>query len=220
MRALFAVVEGHPHALAYHVMGTLGTRLGETLALRRIDFNDDFSEVKIETAISYHTLATVEPKRGSKRPLPVPPHLQSRARAQWQHVKRLMEDAPAGWNALGYMMPSEAGNAIQPSNFEKSWNGYTQRRTTKQGRKAYTHTGFKQRAHLPADTTLHSFRAFVATTLEDADTPQRTIGHILGHGAKNVTEKYIRRSMNGMRRALERLELALWAEAQDKAAIV
>lgn len=215
VRALLSVVEGHPHALAYHIMATFGTRLGETLALRRTDFNADFSEVKIDTAISYHTLHIGDPKRGSKRPLPVPPRLQVRVRTQWEHVKRLMEELGPGWNALGYMLPSEAGKPFQPSNFEKAWNGYTQRRPTKKGRKEYQHIGFKGRAGLPAEMTIHSLRAYVATTLEDVDAPQRTIGHILGHGAKNVTEKYIRRRLPTMRRALEKLEAELWGAVEE-----
>jgi integrase len=74
----------------------------------------------------------------------------------------------------------------------------------------YQYEGFKRRTGWPAALTLHSLRSFVATTLEDVDTPQRTISHILGHGAKNVTERYIRRSLPNMRRALERLEGMLW----------
>lgn len=35
---------------------------------------------------------------------------------------------------------------------------------------------------------------------------------LLGHGAKTVTEKYIRRNMASMRRALEKAEAALWAD--------
>jgi integrase len=213
VRELLALVEGHPHAIAYHIMATLGTRIGETLSLRRIHFNQDFSEVKIDTAISYRTLTIGAPKRDSKRPLPVPPRLAERLRQQWARVQEL---AKPGWNALGYIMPSEAGTPVQPSNFEKAWNGYKQTRQTKKGKKTYTHLGFKQRAGWPEDLTLHSLRSFVATTLEDVDAPQRTIGHILGHGAKNVTEKYIRRSMTSMRRGLERLETALWGEGEEQ----
>jgi hypothetical protein len=54
----------------------------------------------------------------------------------------------------------------------------------------------------------------MATTLEDLDVGQRTIGHILGHAAGNVTEKYIKRHLPTMRRALERLEQAIWV-AED-----
>jgi integrase len=70
--------------------------------------------------------------------------------------------------------------------------------------------GFKQAAELPAETTLHDLRRFMATTLEDLDVGQRTIGHILGHAADNVTEKYIKRQLATMRRALERLKHAIW----------
>jgi integrase len=52
----------------------------------------------------------------------------------------------------------------------------------------------------------------VERALEDLDVGQRTIGHILGHAAGNVTERYIRRHLPTMRRALERLERAIWEE--------
>jgi hypothetical protein len=58
---------------------------------------------------------------------------------------------------------------------------------------------------------LHDLRKFVATTLEGLLIEQRIIGHILGHGAKNVTERYMQRHMAAMRRALELLEEELWS---------
>ena len=212
VRALFAVVESHPTAPIWHVMATLGTRLGETLALRRIDFNDDFSQVWVMTQISYHSLERTAPKYGSKRPLPVPPRLRERLVKQWGLVSDVVD-----FQNGGLLFPSEVGTPFQPSNVEKVWNGYTQRRKTKKGRKEYIHQGFKERAGLPGWATIHSLRDFVATTLEDIDeVEERTIGHILGHGAKNITGKYIKRYMPTMRRALEKLEGVLWEGAREE----
>jgi hypothetical protein len=45
---------------------------------------------------------------------------------------------------------------------------------------------------------------------------QRTIGQILGHAAGNVTETYIKRHLPTMRRALEKLERAIWGEAEQR----
>lgn len=208
VRALLAAVDGHPHAIVYHLMATLGLRLGEALALRRIDFNDDFTEVTIAQAIDYHELTMGTPKRESKRRLPVPPVLAARCAAQWALVKAQQDDPTPGALPNNLLIPSEVGTPIQPSNFEKVWNGYTAR-----GRR---YDGFKTKAALPADTTLHSLRGFLATELEGLDVGQRTIGHILGHGAKNVTEVYIRRALPTMRRALERLEAAVWVEAGER----
>jgi integrase len=215
VQSLFHIIEGHPTATTFHVMATLGTRLGETLALRRIDFNADFSEVKIATQISYHTHERVAPKDDSMRPLPVPPRLQARLQAQWGLVCAQQEDAPPDFQNGGLLFPSEAGTPFQSSNVEKVWHGFTKRAATKKGPKEYIYLGFKQKANLPDWATIHSLRAFVATTLEDVGAEQRTTGHILGHGAKNVTEKYIRRQMSTMRRALEKVELVLWADAQE-----
>jgi integrase len=212
VRALLLIVESHPYAIVFHLMATLGLRLGEALALRRTDFNADFSEVTIAQAIDYHELTMDAPKQRSKRPLPIPPRLAKRCAAQWALVKAQAADPTPGALPPSLLCPSEAGTPIQPSNFEKVWHGYTSRRKRKKGLVETEYIGFRARAGLPDGTTLHDLRRFLATMLEDLDIGQRTIGHILGHGAKNVTERYIRRHMPTMRRALEKLEQAIWDE--------
>lgn len=206
VRTLLDTVAGHPTAAIFHTMATLGTRLGETLALRRIDFNTDFTEVKIAEQISYHSRKRAKPKDESVRLLPVPPRLSARLKALWLSYDNK-------WHGL--LFPSEVGTPFQPSNVEKLWNGYTQRRPTKKGIKEYKHKGFKEKAELPDATVMHDLRSFVATMLGDADIDQRIIGHVLGHGAKNVTEKYMRRHLPTLRRALEKLEDILWNSAID-----
>lgn len=205
VRRLLSTVEAHPTATVYHVMATLGTRLGETLALRRTDCNADFSEITIATAINYQTNKHSTPKDDSGRKLPVPPALQARLRAQWERVKPERD-----WGAMGLLFPSEAGTIKQPGNLEKEWGGYLFRRKTKNGTKEYTYPGWREKAGLPDDMVMHDFRKFVATTLEGLLVDQRIIGHILGHGAKNVTELYMLRHEASMRRALEMLEGELW----------
>lgn len=213
IRALLDFVTNHPHGFAYHAMAVLGLRLGEALALRRIDFNQDFTEVTINQQISYHSRKLIAPKRQSIRLLAVPPMLAAVAAAQWQRVLAIHgTDFASG----GLMSPSEAGTPIQPSNFEKTWRGHTQRRILKAGPKAYVHAGIRAGAGLPASATLHDLRRHLATILADLDTAQRTIGLILGHGAKNVTERYIRRMLPTMRRALERFEALVWGEEQQR----
>lgn len=205
VRTFLATIEGYRLAPAYHVMATLGTRLGETLGLRRIDFNQDFSQVTINQQISYHTREAVAPKQDSIRPLPVPPHLAARLRAQWSTVS-----PTADWQDHGLLFPSDEGTRKLPRNFEREWFGQ------QKGERFYP--GLKQRGGLPEETTIHSFRSFVATMLNGMDVNSATIGHILGHGAKNVTEGYIQRMLPSMRRALEALERELWGDvaAQEK----
>lgn len=215
VRAVLDLVEGHPYALVFHLMATLGLRLGEALALRRTDFNSDFTEVHVRQAISYHTLKMGKPKRDSVRRVPVPPRLSACCQKQWESVKTRLHDPTPDFQEGGLLAPSETGTAIQPSNFEKAWHGYTERRMRKKGKIERYHPGFRELAGLPSDATLHGFRSFVATMLEDLDVSQRTIRHILGHGAKNVTERYIKRYLPTLRRGLEKLEAAMWAD-QDK----
>jgi integrase len=103
------------------------------------------------------------------------------------------------------LFPSEVGTPQQPRNFERAWSGQWK---GKDARRRF-YPWFKQRAGLPEETTLHDLWRFMATALEDLDIGKRTIGHILGHNARNVTEIYIKRNLPTMRRALERLEQAL-----------
>jgi len=217
IKILLATVDNHPHALAYHLMAFLGLRLGEALAVKVTDFTNDFTELTINEALNYHTNAAHAPKRGSVRVLPVPPRLRQRIQQQWHLLKAQQEDAPASFRDRGLLLPSEVGTPIQPSNFEKAWHGYTQTRQRKHDTKTYMHPGFRARACLPTGTTLHDLRRFLATQLEYLEVGQATIGHILGHGAKNVTEVYIKQHLPGMRRALERLEAAVWAEHERAA---
>lgn len=209
MRTVLTIADETRYATIYALMATFGLRVGEALAVQRTDFNQDFSEVTIRRAISYRDNTMGTTKNDAELILPVPPRLQAMCRAQWERVKQLAADEAPGWNARGLLCPSEAGTPIQPRNFERAWSGQIK------GERFYP--GIKQHAGIPA-ATLHDFRRFVATTLEDLDVGQRTIGHILGHGAKNVTERYIRRNLPTMRRALEKLEGVLWEnDALDNA---
>lgn len=218
VRRLLAVVEGHPYSIAIHLMATFGLRLGEALAVRRTDFSDDFSEVYIQQAADYHTHEMGNPKRDSKRRLPVPAHLAQRCRAQWERILLEQDDPTPMFQNQGLLCPSERGTVIQSSNFEKAWRGYTSRRKRKKGLVETYYPGFRDKAKLPSLTT-HDLRRFVATTLEGLDVGQRTIGHILGHGAKNITELYIKRELPTMRRALEKLERELWGDDQKSSEI-
>jgi len=209
MQRFLHSIEGHRNATAFHIMATLGTRLGETLGLRRIDCNADFTVIRIEQQIDYHTVTATDPKHGSKRPLPVPPRLAARLAAQWESVS-----PHADWAEHGLLFPSEVGTRMHPRNFERTWHGQDKVVIRKGKKEKVYYSGLRERGGLPEGTILHDFRKFVASQLEDCGVEQRTIGHILGHGAKNVTEKYILRSLPTMRRALEKLEAALWAEQE------
>jgi integrase len=136
-------------------------------------------------------------------------------RAQWEHVKVLRDDPTPGWKDHGLLFPSEAGTPIQPRNFERTWSGQWKKVRWKGVVERKFFPGFKHTAQLPEETTLHDLRRFLATTHEDLDVGQRTIGHILGHAAGNVTEKYIKRHLPTMRRAPEKLEREIWGEAEQ-----
>ncbi len=208
VRRLLVVVDEHPTAIIFHLMITLGLRLGEALAVRRQDFNADFSELKINRALNYHTAKAGTPKRDSERLLAVPSRLQARCAAHWEAVKAQQEDSAPDFQNLGIFCPSETGTPIQPRNFERVWAGQTKHD------KFYP--GMKQKAGFPSDAVLHDLRAFTATMLVETEAPAVVVGQVLGHGAKNVTELYMRRYLPTMRRALEKFEALVW-EQEGKA---
>lgn len=208
VQSLLAVVEGHRTAIMFHLMSTLGLRLGEALAIRRVDFNETFSELWIRQALNYKTSKAGAPKRESVRLLAVPPLLAERCRTHWANVLRQQADAAPDFVNHGIFCPSETGTPIQPRNFERVWSG--------QVKNDKFYPGMKQRAGFPDDAVLHDLRAFTATMLMDLDTQPVIISHVLGHGAKNVTEHYMRHNLPTMRRALERLEEVLWGGVGEK----
>jgi integrase len=210
VRQLLGVVDssdaGARLAPAFHLMATLGLRLGEALGVRHDDFSVDFSTLTISQQISYHSKEQVAPKSdASARTLPVPPRLQALIAKHWYR----------GNQPVGLLFPTESGGPTAPRNFEHLWAGYTSRRKRLKGLVEVRYPGMKELAGLPVETTLHDLRRFVATTLEDLEVGQRTIGHILGHQAGNVTEGYIKRNLPTLRRALEKLEAALWEDQTD-----
>lgn len=206
VRRLASVIEEHPAAVVFHLMFTLGLRIGEALAIKRTDFSTDFSELKINEALDYHTSKAGAPKRKSRRLLAVPTQLQARCAAHWAAVLKRQEDSAPDFLNHGIFCPSETGTPIQPRNFERVWAGQTK------NKKFYL--GMKQKAKMPDGTVLHDLRAFVTTMLVDVDAQPIVISHILGHGAKNVTEQYMRRHLPTMRRALEKFEVLVWEDVQ------
>jgi integrase len=215
VRALLAVVDsaaaGARLGPAFHLMATLGLRIGEALGVRREDFSADFDTLTISQQISYHSSEVAPPKsEASARVLPVPPRLAARLAEHWMDYYQAIE------RANGLLFATESGGPTQPRNFERLWGGHTARRKRKSGTNETHYPGYRELAELPEGTTLHDLRRFVATTLEDLDVGQRTIGHILGHQAANVTEGYIKRNLPTLRRALEKLEAALWEDKADE----
>ncbi len=211
VRQLLAVVDsadaGARLAPAFHLMATLGLRLGEALGVRCGDFSANFDTLTIRQQISYHSSEAVSPKsEASARVLPIPPRLQARLASHWYR----------GNQPVGLMFPTETGKPTAPRNFEHLWAGYTSRRKRAKGLVVVKYPGYRDMAELPDSTTLHDLRRFVATTLEDLEIGQRTIGHILGHQAANVTEGYIKRNLPTLRRAIEKLEQALWEDQTDE----
>jgi integrase len=212
VRQFLDAIEGYRLSAAYHVMATLGLRVGEVLAIRRIDVDFAAGTLTIAQQTSYHTALADTPKSETgKRVLPVPPRLLGRLRAAWDAVK-----PEADWVDHGLLFPSTTGTRKAPRTFEREWTGQQKKvKATKNTPAHVVHLpGLRERGGLPAGVTLHDFRRFCATSLGGMDIHPMTLKHILGHGAGDVTERYIKRQIATMRDALEAHERALWGDVK------
>jgi integrase len=152
VRQLLEVVDksdaGARLAPAFHLMATLGLRIGEALGVRREDFSVDFDTLTISQQISYHSKEVAPPKSdASARTLPVPPRLSLRLRDHWYFHYYPQE--------AGLMFPSASGKPTAPRNFEHLWSGYTHKRKRVGGVVSTFYPGFKQQAELPDGTRRH-----------------------------------------------------------------
>jgi integrase len=141
-----------------YLTSVLGTRCGETVALRSEDFDEAAGIVRIERAVSKTPVRPTikEPKKGEPRELPIEDP------AFWEHVRRFL-------GAPGFLFPGFYRDG--PRTEEKPWHpDHAERK-------------FRKMVHalgLP-QYTLHSVRHFVATQLLIEGQPINQVAEFLGH---------------------------------------
>jgi integrase len=155
--------------LFVYLTATLGTRCGETVALRAEDFDEASHVVRIERAVTKTARRPTikEPKSGEPRELPI--------------------DDPDFWNRVrphiasgGFLFPGYYRDAPRTASAIKPWHpDHAQKRfrtlVTSLGLTAYT---------------LHSLRHFVATQLLIEGQPINQVAEFLGHSPQMTLMLY------------------------------
>lgn len=208
VRAIIAAAGAHRLAGALHVAATLGLRIGEIFGLRWQDVDWIKAELRIERqlqqrrgidppgAVIYGSVRVVPPKTAAGiRTLPIPPRLLAVLQARRQEW--LEEERMDGWKEHGFIFPSERGTPMSVRNYE----GLFYRWRTAAG--------------WPRSMNFHRLRGAVATLLDEAGTSDVVARAILGHGKKNVTQRYQSARSAAMRAALIAVERALWGDEES-----
>ncbi len=176
----------------WFLLGSLGLRRGEALALRWSDYDPDKltlsitkSRKKVGTSIIESSTKTARSVRTLPVPKAVATVLESHKARQIQEVEYLLS---LGIRAeSGYMFLSEYGKPLDPDNTSKA---------------------FKKFAKLAGlgDRHVHELRHLSASLLLARGVPMAEISRILGHSSSRVTDEvYSHLSVEDLRPSLERV---------------
>ena len=176
----------------WFLLGSLGLRRGEALALRWSDYDSDKltlsitkSRKKVGTSIIESSTKTARSVRTLPVPKAVATVLESHKARQIQEVEYLLS---LGIRAeSGYMFLSEYGKPLDPDNTSKA---------------------FKKFAKLAGlgDRHVHELRHLSASLLLARGVPRAEISRILGHSSSRVTDEvYSHLSVEDLRPSLERV---------------
>jgi integrase len=202
-RRLFATVEQHRLALAYHILLTLGLRIGELLGLQWEDIDWEDRTIRVgrqvqEVGGKKHIRNEAKTDAGN-RVLPIPQRLYARLYAAWERRGDTV-----------FIITNDEGGALAPSNFAHHFRGGRAGRKNKNGQDKVV-IGMRQKAQLPPTISAHIFRHTVGMRLVDLNIRPEISDAIMGHGAKGVRGLYGHATMEAMRKALEQLEEELFS---------
>ena len=176
----------------WFLLGSLGLRRGEALALRWSDFNPDKLTLAITKSRKKAGSRTIEAETKtarSVRTLPVPKTVanvleahRARQREELEHLLSLGIRAESE-----YMFLSEFGRPLDPDNASKAFKRFA-------------------RAAGLGDRHVHELRHLSASLLLARGVPMPEISRILGHSSSRVTDEvYSHLSVEDLRPALDRV---------------
>lgn len=182
-----------PHPALWHLYALLGVRRGEPLGMRWADVDLSRGTVRITQqgqAVGGAVLL-VPPKGGrgsaSERLLPLVGDLPALFAQQRAAVLARRLKAGSAWEDHDLVFPGERGRPLWPTTIDHWWRE------------------LRASAGLPDTFRLHHLRHTVATLLDEAQVTEAIKAGILGHGPKNVTQRYTHARIEAMRRALEQV---------------
>ncbi len=172
--ALFREVREHPLGPLVILLGVVGLRRGEGLALCWSDLDVAEQTLLVERQVLRGArgegLVLAAPKAGSVRIIQLPAELLPILLA---HRGQQQEQRPnAGWNPQGWMFPSPSGQVRDPSNVNRVINNM------------YARAGLDQRG-------LHPLRHTAGTVAHEVGVDMKTVMSMFGHKSLAVTDKYV-----------------------------
>jgi integrase len=207
-RAIFGVIHRYTHKLIYVIALTTGMRIGEILGLTwdAIDWQRKTLSIRQQVqSINGERIV----KKGAKtkagdRTLPIPPRL----------LLLLEKEYAEHHHESDFIFHTRDGRPLAANVVRESWHGRESKtKLVADKSRGVQHIGLRERAGLPEDVALHTFRHTVATFLMELRIPDEIRAGILGHGKKNMSPEknamishYAHATQITMRQALEELE--------------
>jgi integrase len=174
------------------VLGLLGLRSGEARALRwrDVDFKDRVLHIR-QGVTSYDGEFHIgDPKRGSKRPVPMPSFVVAALERQKIHIKALRDNAGPQWVEHSLVLPALNGGYRQGNHLL-----YDVRRTMRT-------------LGLP-ESRFHDLRHHFSTVLTALDVHPRIIMALMGHSTMQQSVDYARPSLDNLRKVMDDVDEAL-----------
>lgn len=178
---IYALLGATPpeHEMMMQLLCYLGLRIGECIALRWSDFDEQRRTLLVERSWSHSRLVAPKTKAG-KRTLPLSEQLatelvrhrpkprQAATAQQLLYGFNRPQDGPP--NELGLIFPSKTGGHLDPAHWRQS----------------VFHPSARE-ARLPADTVPHSLRHSAAVAMLRAGLPMAQVRANLGHNTIGIT---------------------------------
>lgn len=188
-------------AFAMHVKATTGVRIGELCGLRWVDVNLDEGYFEVTQQVQQRRGADPEGARIWKGLRFIPPKTAAGKRRIIIPARLL-----AGWKAhykaerlrageFGLVFTTTNGTPVQPTNMAALYYRWRD-------------AANKQGVALTGNP--HRLRHFVATLLAESGAHDVVVQALLGHGKKDVTQRYQKSRLPAMRRAMAYVEDQLW----------
>ena len=177
-RRLLEAAKGHRLYSWLILVGSLGLRKGESLALRWENVDLEVGTVKVTETLGRYKdeagkwrLSPGPPKAGSKRTLDLsssPALLELLRRHRIAQAEERLR-AGSAWQEHGLVFPSELGTYVDPRNALRALKGWA------------------AKAGLDEAVTVHTLRHTSATAQLDAGLSPKVVADVLGHSDARVT---------------------------------
>lgn len=191
-RVFLAANEQTAQYLLWKLALQTGARIGELLALRVTDYDDEDGTLRIERTLTASLDRSVRTTVGqtkterSRRTIPLPTDARATITQQQERIMKLKADAGVHWKESGWLFPSEVGTLVPYDNARRAWQTAISRAQSH----AQQHYQ-KKEADLPVITPHDIRRTFISLALRRGVKPE-VVARIVGHTSPLITLRIYR----------------------------